>query len=66
MAGSSMVCIPGYAAWLWFTTPGTWREVSVEKIFYYYLFGFSKNVLRFLMIYNTTIGYIQVIQGVSK
>jgi len=26
MAGSSMVCIPGYAAWLWFTTPGTWRE----------------------------------------
>ena len=28
MALSSMVCIPGYAAWLWFTTPGTWREVS--------------------------------------
>ena len=27
MAGSSMVCIPGYAIWLWVTTPGTWREV---------------------------------------
>ena len=28
MAGSSMVCIPAYAAWLWFNTEGTWREVS--------------------------------------
>ena len=27
MAGSSMLCIPGYAIWLWVTTPGTWREV---------------------------------------
>ena len=27
MAASSMACIPIYAAWLWFTTPGTWREV---------------------------------------
>lgn len=27
MAASSMGCIPIYAAWLWFTTPGTWREV---------------------------------------
>jgi len=26
MAGSSMVCIPAYAIWLWVTTPGTWRE----------------------------------------
>jgi len=26
MAGSSMLCIPGYAIWLWVTTPGTWRE----------------------------------------
>jgi len=26
MAASSMACIPAYAAWLWFTTPGTWRE----------------------------------------
>jgi len=26
MAGSSMMCIPGYAIWLWYTTPGTWRE----------------------------------------
>jgi len=26
MAASSMACIPIYAAWLWFTTPGTWRE----------------------------------------
>jgi solute carrier family 6 GABA transporter-like protein 1 len=27
MAGSSMICIPAYAAWLWFTTPGTTQEV---------------------------------------
>merc|ERR1719397_1995267 len=26
MAGSSMICIPVYAVWLWYTTPGTWRE----------------------------------------
>ena len=31
-----------------------------------YLFGFSKNVFRFLMIYNTTIGYIQVIHKYSR
>jgi len=26
MAGSSMICIPVYAIWLWYTTQGTWRE----------------------------------------
>lgn len=31
MAISSMACIPIYAAWLWFTTPGTWREVSALR-----------------------------------
>ena len=30
MAASSMACIPIYAAWLWFTTPGTWREVRTR------------------------------------
>jgi hypothetical protein len=30
MAGSSMICIPAYAAWLWFTTPGTTQEVYTQ------------------------------------
>ena len=28
MAGSSMMCIPVYAVYLWVTTPGSWREVT--------------------------------------
>jgi solute carrier family 6 GABA transporter-like protein 1 len=42
MAGSSMICIPAYAAWLWFTTPGTTQEVFKYRrcIIYFFLIIF--------------------------
>ena len=47
MAASSMLCIPGYAIWLWVTTPGTWREVRILLLSRYHSSGVINIILRY-------------------